>query len=93
MSKLPLEILDIILEKSILRSVIRDDGRSTEINPGLIQLLLSVESFWCERIKRARFKKQFWSRLSGEYSIMFYNYAKNRVLRPDNLQIIVTLLR
>jgi len=63
LNELPLELLDAILEKSLLHWMLHSstDQRDEDI----IRALTSVDFCWLQRITRRRFKKRIWKQLKG----------------------------
>src|SRR6218665_1645522 len=67
---LPLEVLDVILQKSYLAWVF--NSSTEQRDEEIIRSLISVDVCFNKRINRQRFKKEIWRYLKGEISSTYY---------------------
>lgn len=63
MNSLPLELYDIILEKSLLHWDMNSSSKQDGVD--VINSLASVDVCWFHRITKRRFRKRFLHRLKG----------------------------
>lgn len=66
MNFLPFELLDIILQKSYLYHALNRDRFKNQSDEFLITRLATVGHCWFERLRKSRFRRNIWRRLSGE---------------------------
>jgi len=78
---LPLELLDVILQKSYLRWILNSskEQRDEEV----IRSLISVDICFNKRITKQRFKKVIWRYLKGEMSSKYYCKIYLGLARPQ----------
>lgn len=64
-NKLPLNLLDIILEKSILHCILNFSSNQRDLDA--ITSLSSVDLYWFQQITRHSMKRKIWKRLKGTF--------------------------
>ena len=75
---LPLEVLDIILEKSYLHYILNSPAKQR--GKELIRSLISVDVCFNQRITRQRFKKAIWRYLNGEVFSECYSHRSQAMI-------------
>src|SRR6218665_1667946 len=86
MYDLPLELVDIILQKSYLHWVLNPS--TEQRNEEVIRSLISVDVCFNKRITRHRFKKTIWRYLKGEKSTKYYCKIYLGLPLPPELNIL-----
>src|SRR6218665_104131 len=66
MNFLPLELLDIILLKSYLHYALNRDRFKYESDRLLVTRLATVDHCWSERLRKRKFRRILWRRISSE---------------------------
>jgi len=67
MNFLPLELLDIILQKSYLHYALNRDSFKDQSDRLLVTRLTAVDRCWFERLRKRKFRRIIWRRLSSEF--------------------------
>src|SRR5688572_18889024 len=81
---LPLEMLDIILQKSYLHWILNSPTQQTDEE--VIKSLISVDVCFNRRITRQRFKRITWHYLKGK--VLSKHYFPTSYLRPHAIILI-----
>src|SRR6218665_2858031 len=76
MNFLPLELLDIILQKSYLHYAFNRGRFKDESDRFLVTRFATVDRCWSERLRKRKFKRIIYRRLSGE---IYHQHQSNVV--------------